>query len=68
MGHWILTAEFKTSLLRPAQGESLECLAHVIKPGRQVMFTEAEVYAIAAGERKLVAKASATMMVVKSKA
>ena len=62
-GHWVLTAEFKTSLLRGASGERLECEAWVIKPGRQVSFTEAEVYAVAGGERRLVAKASGTMAV-----
>ncbi|MFT7772121.1 PaaI family thioesterase [Roseateles sp.] len=62
-GHWVLTAEFKTSLLRGASGEQLECEAWVLKPGRQVTFTEAEVYAVAGGERRLVAKASGTMAV-----
>jgi len=63
-GHWVLTAEFKTSLLRGASGERLECEAWVLKPGRQVSFTEAEVYAVATGgERRLVAKASGTMAV-----
>jgi uncharacterized protein (TIGR00369 family) len=64
-GHWVLTAEFKTSLLRGAAGERLECEAWVLKPGRQVSFTEAEVYAVQGGERRLVAKASATMAVTK---
>lgn len=65
-GHWVLTAEFKTSLLRGAAGERLECEAWVLKPGRQVTFTEAEVYAVAGGERRLVAKASGTMAVTKA--
>jgi uncharacterized protein (TIGR00369 family) len=62
-GHWVLTAEFKTNLLRGAAGEQLECIARVVKPGRQISFTEAEVYAVAGGERKLVATASGTMAV-----
>jgi uncharacterized protein (TIGR00369 family) len=62
-GHWVLTAEFKTNLLRGAAGEQLECVARVVKPGRQISFTEAEVYALAGGERKLVATASGTMAV-----
>ena len=62
-GHWVLTAEFKTSLLRGASGERLECEAWVLKPGRQVTFTEAVVYAVQGGERRLVAKASGTMAV-----
>lgn len=65
-GHWVLTAEFKTSLLRGASGERLECEAWVIKPGRQVSFTEAEVYAVQGSERRLVAKASGTMAVTKA--
>jgi uncharacterized protein (TIGR00369 family) len=64
--HWVLTAEFKTSLLRGGRGERLECFGTVIKPGRQVMFTEAEVFAIDGNARTLVAKASATMAVVKA--
>ena len=67
-GHWVLTAEFKTSLLRGASGERLECEAWVLKPGRQVSFTEAEVYAVAGSERRLVAKASGTMALTKAKA
>jgi uncharacterized protein (TIGR00369 family) len=64
-GYWIITAELKTSLLRPGKGERLVCEAWVIKPGRLLTFTEAEVYAEAAGgERTLVMKASATMALV----
>ena len=61
-GFWILTAELKTSLLRAGKGERLVCEAWVLKPGRSVTFTEAEVHAEAAdGTRTLVMKASATM-------
>ena len=62
-GGVVITAELKTSLLRPATGERLLCDARVLKPGRNLMFTEAEVYAERGGERVLVAKASATMAV-----
>jgi uncharacterized protein (TIGR00369 family) len=66
-GHWILTAEFKTNLLRGGKGEKLVCEAWVLKPGRQLMFTEAEVYALdAAGERRLCVKASGTMAVTQA--
>ena len=67
-GHWAITAEFKTAQLRPAKGERLVCEAVVIKAGRSLSFTEAEVYAEAAGQRTLVMKASATMALVASKA
>jgi uncharacterized protein (TIGR00369 family) len=63
-GHWVLTAELKVSLLRAGKGERLVCEARVLKPGKLVSFTEAEVYAEAGGERTLVMKASATMAVV----
>jgi uncharacterized protein (TIGR00369 family) len=64
-GHWVLTAEFKVSLLRAGRGQRLECAGVVIKPGRSVSFTEAEVFAVDGDARTLVAKASATMAVVK---
>jgi uncharacterized protein (TIGR00369 family) len=63
-GHWILTAELKTSLLRAGKGTRLVCEAHVLKPGRNVSFTEAEVWAEDGERRTLVMKASATMAVV----
>lgn len=62
-GHWVLTAELKTSLLRAGKGERLVCEAQVIKAGRMLSFTEAEVYAEAGSQRTLVMKASATMAV-----
>ncbi len=63
--HWILTAELKTSLLRAGKGLRLRCDGHVLKAGRRLSFTEAEVWAEAAdGSRALVMKASATMAVV----
>ena len=63
-GFWVLTAELKTSLLRPGKGERLLCEARVIKAGRQLSFTEAEVYAQRDGQRVLIVKASATMAIV----
>ena len=57
----ILTAEFKLSLLRGARGQQLECRGVVLKPGRQLMFTEAEVVVVDGDGRTLVDKASATM-------
>jgi uncharacterized protein (TIGR00369 family) len=62
-GHWMLTAELKTSLLRGAAGERLECRGWVIKSGRMLAFTEAEVWIVRGDERLLAMKASATMAV-----
>ncbi len=63
-GRWAITAELKTSLLRPGVGERLVCEAWVLKAGRSLSFTEAEVYAEGPGPRTLVMKASATMALV----
>ncbi len=61
---WVVTAELKTSLLRPGKGQRLVCEALVLKAGRTLSFTEAEVYAEQDGQRSLVMKASATMALV----
>ena len=60
----VLTAEFKVSLLRAARGERLRCQSKVIKAGRRFSFVESEVYCETSGEESLIAKASATMVVV----
>ena len=60
-GFWAITAEIKSSLLRPARGRQLVCEARVLKSGRQMAFTEAEVYAEGDEGRVLALKASATM-------
>ena len=60
-GHWALTADLRASLLRAAQGERLVCEARVLKAGRTLAFTEAEVFVEHEGQRTLVLKASATM-------
>lgn len=60
-GQRILTIEYKINYLQPATGGSLECKAWLLRPGKQVLITEAEVYAIDGTSRKLVAKAMHTM-------
>ncbi len=64
LGHYVLTAEFKLNLLRPAKGSSLWCRAQVLKPGRRVIVVESEVYSEEAGKRSLASKLSATMVVM----
>jgi uncharacterized protein (TIGR00369 family) len=68
-GSFAITAELKVSLLRATRGHALSCKAFVIKAGRALVFTEAEVWARddAAAEPVLVAKLSATMAVVKGR-
>ena len=66
-GGWAITAELKTSLLRPAVGDRLVCVGTVVKPGRTLIFAESEVFAITGEQRTLVAKLSATLAVVTPK-
>lgn len=67
-GQWIVTAELKTSLLRGVAAQELHCQGWVLKSGRTLSFTEAEVWAQIDGGRVLVMKASATMAVTAAKA
>ena len=61
-GFMVITAELSTSLLRAASGERLVCEARVVKPGRSISFTEADVYCESTGQPRVhVARASATM-------
>jgi uncharacterized protein (TIGR00369 family) len=57
----ILTLEFKISYFRPAAGDSLTCVGEVIKAGRQVFYTQADVFALKGKARTLVARALHTM-------
>ena len=60
-GAMVITAELSTRLLRAARGQRLLCDAHVLKRGRNISFTEADVWCEADGQRVHVLRASATM-------
>jgi len=66
-GQLVLTAEFKINLLRPAGGERLSCRAVVLKPGKSLSVVESEVFDIATGQPRLVAKFLATMAVASAR-
>ncbi len=40
----VLTVEFKINFLNPARGPVLDCTARVIRPGRSLVTSEADVY------------------------
>jgi uncharacterized protein (TIGR00369 family) len=63
----VLTTEFKVNLLAPAAGERLVAVGRVVKPGRTLTVAQAEVFAEAAGERRLVALLTATLMAVEGR-
>ena len=56
----VLSAEIKVSFLRAAWGSELIAKGFVIKPGRNIHFSECEIYC----DDKLVCKASGTFCVV----
>jgi uncharacterized protein (TIGR00369 family) len=61
----VLTVEFKTSLMAPAQAQRFVFQAHVVKPGKTLTFCEAKALAIDGdSEPRLVASMTATMMAI----
>jgi len=63
----VLTVEFKVNLLAPAVGARFACRARVVKPGRTLTFCEAQAVALGAGDEKLVATMTATMMTLRDR-
>jgi uncharacterized protein (TIGR00369 family) len=58
----VLTVEFKVNLLAPARGDRFVFRGKVVKPGRTITVCEAYAFAISAGEEKLIATMSGTLM------
>jgi uncharacterized protein (TIGR00369 family) len=63
-GQDVITVENKVSFLRPASGAALFCRAEVLKAGKRLIFTEAEVMMERDNKRLIVAKASSTLAVI----
>jgi uncharacterized protein (TIGR00369 family) len=63
----VLSIEFKTNMLAPADGERFVARGKVIKPGRTIMVCDATVHAVRQGGEKLVATMTGTMMVVQGR-
>ncbi len=60
----VLTVEFKINLLAPASGERFRFVARVVKPGRNLIFTEGQGFAAKDDTTRMIATVTATMMVV----
>ena len=58
----VLTVEYKLNLLAPADGERLVARGEVIKPGRTLIVTRAEVFAIREEKWSLCAVMQQTIM------
>ncbi len=62
----VLTIEFKINFFRPAAGQQLVCRARVINGGRRIIVSEADVFSVADGTEKHVARAMVTLMSVEA--
>jgi uncharacterized protein (TIGR00369 family) len=66
-GAGVLTTEFKINLVAPAIGDRIVARGRVVKQGRTLTLTQADVYVESAGTSKLVALLTATMMTVQGR-
>ena len=64
----VLSVEFKVNLLRPARGKNFIATAEVIKPGRTLTVTRADVVSIDENDkRELIATMQATMICLRNR-
>jgi uncharacterized protein (TIGR00369 family) len=67
-GQIVLSAEFKINMLRPAKGDTLTCVAKVLKAGSTLIVVESEVYCGNGDDLRLTAKATVTLVIVQPRA
>ncbi len=67
-GASVMSVEYKLNLLAPADGDSLIARGRVIKAGRTLVVSQAEVFAIRAGQETLCALMQQTIMVMQGRA
>ncbi|MEN9848300.1 MAG: hypothetical protein RL368_1040 [Pseudomonadota bacterium] len=63
----VLTVEYKMNLVTPADGEKLIARGQVVRPGRTLIITKAEVFAVKDGKEILCALMQQTIMVMHGK-
>jgi uncharacterized protein (TIGR00369 family) len=63
----VLTVEYKMNLVASASGEKLVARGRVVRPGRTLIVTQAEVFAIRDGRETLCALMQQTIMVMHGK-
>jgi uncharacterized protein (TIGR00369 family) len=63
----VLTVEYKMNLVAPADGEQLIARGKVVRPGRTLIVTQAEVFALKDGQETLCALMQQTIMVMHGK-
>ncbi len=64
----VLTVEYKMNLVAPADGEHLIARGKVVRPGRTLIVTQAEVFAVRESRETLCALMQQTIMVMHGKA
>ncbi|MCX5539194.1 PaaI family thioesterase [Paraburkholderia sp. CNPSo 3076] len=64
----VLTVEYKMNLVAPADGEKLIARGQVVRPGRTLIVTQAEVFAVKGGKEVFCALMQQTIMVMHGKA
>jgi uncharacterized protein (TIGR00369 family) len=64
----VLTVEYKLNLMAPADGDKLIARAEVVRPGRTLIVTQAEVYAVKDGRETLCALMQQTIMAMHGRA
>ena len=64
----VLTVEYKMNLVAPADGDKLIARGQVVRPGRTLIVTKSEVFAIKDGKETLCALMQQTIMVMHGKA
>ena len=62
LGPRVLTSEFKINFLRPGVGEALVARGSIISAGKRQAVTRCDIFAVQAGEEKLVATALGTIV------
>lgn len=67
-GASVLTVEYKINLVAPADGDKLIARGQVVRPGRTLIITKAEVFAVKEGEESLCALMQQTIMVMHGRA
>jgi len=63
----VLTVEYKMNLVAPADGDTLIARGKVVRPGRTLIVTQAEVFAVKDGRETLCALMQQTIMVMHGK-
>jgi uncharacterized protein (TIGR00369 family) len=63
----VLTVEYKINLVAPADGEKLIARGKVLRPGRTLFVTTAEVFAVKNGQETLCAVMQQTIMVMQGR-